>query len=94
MDQERDLGLLVDTVMRVSAQCEAGVKKAHSMLRSIKKGIENAIVQSDGKVTSGGLCRALVATSQQGYVICDAALKWVLLPDPANGGPSTLPQGF
>ena len=40
-DQERDLGLLVDSSMKVSIQCAAAVKKASSMLGIIKKGTEN-----------------------------------------------------
>ena len=41
MDQERDLGVLVDSSVKVSPQCAAAVKKANSMLGMIKKGIEN-----------------------------------------------------
>ena len=40
-DQERDLGVLVDSSMKVSTQCAAAVKKANSMLGIIRKGIEN-----------------------------------------------------
>ena len=42
-DQERDFGVLVDSLMKVSTQCAAAVKKANSMLGIIKKGIENKI---------------------------------------------------
>ena len=40
-DQERYLGVLVDSSMKVSTQCAVAVKKANSMLGIIKKGIEN-----------------------------------------------------
>ena len=41
MDQERDLGVLVDSSMKVSTQCVAAVKKANSMLGIITKEFEN-----------------------------------------------------
>ena len=44
MDQERDLGVLVDSLMKVSTQCAVAVKKANSILGLIKKGIENKTV--------------------------------------------------
>ena len=40
-DQERDLGVLVDSSMKVSTHCVMAVKKANSMLGIIKKWIEN-----------------------------------------------------
>ena len=40
-DQERDLGVLVDSSMKGPTQCVAAVKKANSILEIIKKGIEN-----------------------------------------------------
>ena len=40
-NQERDLGVLVDSSMKMSTQCAAAVKKANSMLGIIRKGIEN-----------------------------------------------------
>ena len=36
MDQERDLGVLVDSSMKVSTQCAVAVKKANSMLGFMK----------------------------------------------------------
>ena len=41
MDQERDLGVLVDSSMKESTQCTVAVKKANFMLGLIKKGVEN-----------------------------------------------------
>ena len=39
--QERDLGTVVGSSMKMSTQCVATVKKANSMLGIIRKGIEN-----------------------------------------------------
>ncbi|XP_061469779.1 structural maintenance of chromosomes protein 1A-like isoform X2 [Rhineura floridana] len=50
-DQERDLGVVVDSTMKMSTQCAAAVKKANSMLAIIRKGssseykINNKVVQ-------------------------------------------------
>ena len=40
-DQERDLGVLVDSSVKVSTQCVVAMKKGNSMLGIIKMGIEN-----------------------------------------------------
>ena len=39
--QERDLGVVVDSSMKMSTQCAATAKKANSMLGIIRKEIEN-----------------------------------------------------
>ena len=41
-EQERDLGVVVDSSMKMSTQCAATVKKESSILGIIRKGIENA----------------------------------------------------
>lgn len=41
MDQERDIGVVVNNLMKVSTQCVTAVKKANSMLWVAKKGTEN-----------------------------------------------------
>ena len=38
-DQKKDLGVIVDSSMKVSTQCAAAVKKTNSMLGTIKRGI-------------------------------------------------------
>ena len=40
-EQKRDLGIVVDSSMKMSTQCAATVKKANSMLAIIRKGIES-----------------------------------------------------
>uniref|UniRef100_A0A8C3I5X8 Reverse transcriptase domain-containing protein n=1 Tax=Chrysemys picta bellii TaxID=8478 RepID=A0A8C3I5X8_CHRPI len=40
-NQEKDLGVIVDSSLKTSTQCAAVVKKANKMLGIIKKGIEN-----------------------------------------------------
>ncbi|CAM5150171.1 unnamed protein product [Eretmochelys imbricata] len=42
-NQEKDLGVIVDSSLKTSTQCAAAVKKANGMLRIIKKGIENKV---------------------------------------------------
>ena len=37
-DQETDLGVLVDSLMKVSTQCAVAVKNSNSMLDIIKRG--------------------------------------------------------
>ena len=39
--QERDLGIVADSLMKMSTQCVATVMKANSMLGILRKGIEN-----------------------------------------------------
>ncbi|CAM5124383.1 unnamed protein product, partial [Natator depressus] len=40
-NQEKDLGVIVDSSLKTSTQCAAAVKKANRMVGIIKKGIEN-----------------------------------------------------
>ncbi|CAM5114425.1 unnamed protein product [Natator depressus] len=40
-NQEKDLGVIVDSSLKTSMQCAAAVKKANGMLGISKKGIEN-----------------------------------------------------
>ncbi|CAM5097662.1 unnamed protein product [Natator depressus] len=40
-NQEKDLGVIVESSLKTSTQCAAAVKKANGMLGIIKKGIEN-----------------------------------------------------
>ncbi|CAM4645910.1 unnamed protein product [Lepidochelys kempii] len=42
-NQEKDLGVIVDSSLKTSTQCAVAVKKANRMLGIIKKGIENKL---------------------------------------------------
>ncbi|CAM4589232.1 unnamed protein product [Lepidochelys kempii] len=66
-NQEKDLGVIVDSSLKTSTQCAAAVKKANRMLGIIKKGIENKTENIKESILKHLHERKVIRNSQHGF---------------------------